>query len=224
MSTDRRDAGPWQYLQSIDFFRELDVARTEDSARHREEDRAVPLRPIATLEIARTQAELAVRCIEKQLPELSPSPIRMARFVFEELGANIVQHSGRASTGFGVAKAFPKLRRLQIAFADAGVGFSSSLSRNPEFAGRIADDSEALQLALSPHVSGVGNRATNMGFGLKLLMDFADRLSGDLWLASGTSILHRRTVAGNQRANLVRSIAPWRGSFVCLDAPLPQPA
>jgi hypothetical protein len=48
----------------------------------------------------------------------------------------------------------------------------------------------------------------------------ADLLGGDVWLASGAELLHRRTVAGGQRANVLRAVVPWPGSWVCLDAPL----
>lgn len=78
----------------------------------------------------------------------------MARFVVQELAANVVQHSGRPETGFGLVQADLASSRLEIAFADAGVGFRESLSRNPELDGRIEDDAQALQIALAPRITG----------------------------------------------------------------------
>jgi anti-sigma regulatory factor (Ser/Thr protein kinase) len=214
-----------RYLQRIDFFAELGVQMSEDCSRHDTDGRFVPLRRITDLKIARSLADQAAEFLETQLPDLSPSPLRMARFVIEELGANIVQHSGRAETGFGVAQAFSKSRSLQIAFADRGVGFLRSLKDNPDLAARIDDDAIALQFALSRGISKSSDKRTNMGMGLKLLLDFSDHLHADLWLASGSAILWRRTVGPNRdfnsRVTTTQPAPQWTGSWVCLEATLP---
>ena len=131
-----------------------------------------------------------------------------------------MQHSGAPRTGFGVVQAFPERKRFEIAFADAGVGFRASLQRNPELQGRIADDGEALQLALSKGLTGGIPLKQNIVMGLGLLQDFADRVGGDLWIASGDALLRRRTSVGNVRTNTLSATAGWRGSWLCLDAPL----
>src|SRR3989442_1649945 len=84
----------------------------------------------------------------RDLPEMPSSVRRWAKFLLEELGVNIVQHSGAPQTGFGMARGEARERHFQIAFADAGQGFFNSVQRNLEFAGRVQDDGEALQLAL----------------------------------------------------------------------------
>jgi hypothetical protein len=175
------------------------------------------LPPIGDLRTARDLADKVADALMEAAPFLSPSIVRLARFVFEELGANVVQHSGLPETGRGFASVDPSSRELELAFADAGVGFRASLQRNPEMAGRIADDAEALQLALSPRVTGTSAPRTNLGIGLKALTDFSDLLGGDMWLASGAALLHRKTTAG-QRTNTVSSIPPWQGSWICLEA------
>jgi hypothetical protein len=177
------------------------------------------LRPVTDLRTARLLADVAADALSEVNPPLSPSIVRMTRFVFEELGANVIQHSGRPETGYGFVAVDPSRRRLELAFADCGTGFRASLQRNPELEGRVSDDAEALQLALSPRISGTSSPRTNMGVGLKLLVDFSDLMGGDLWLASGSAMLQRKSTAG-QRTNLIRTIAPWRGSWICLDAPL----
>jgi len=175
------------------------------------------LQPIRDLKAARVLADRVGDALERLAPPLSPSVVRLTRFVFEELGANIVQHSGRPGTGYGVAVVDPVRRRLELAFADAGVGFRASLQRNPELEGRIADDSEALQLALTPRLSGTAAPRVNMGVGLKALMDFGDLLSAEVSIASGSALLRRATLAG-QRTNVVSSIPPWLGSWISFDA------
>ena len=182
-------------------------------------DRHSVLTPITSLPLARAAAEAVERSLHKRFPEISPSVLRMTRSVFEELGANVVDHTGAPETGFGWADVQLTSRRLHLAFADSGIGFSSSLQRNPELAGRVADDAEALQLALTPRVSGTGPSRKNMGWGLKTLVDLSDLLDGDLHIASGSAMLLRRTRAG-QRTNAIRAIPPWQGAWICLEARL----
>lgn len=177
----------------------------------------MPLRRITDERIARTLADESAECLRQQLPHVATSPLRMARFVFEELGVNIVQHSDAPDTGFGVLQSFAQ--GLEIACADRGVGFLASIQKNPEFAGRIEDEAEALQLALGKGVTGTSEPRRNLGMGLGLLQDFSDRLGGDLWIASGGATLRRRTVAG-ARTTTVRATESWRGSWICVDAPL----
>lgn len=220
--TDDPGSNVWRYMQRIDFFGALGIELPESFERHPPDGRFAPLVRLRDLSTARRHADALSEFLESQLPTLAPSPARMARFVMEELGANIVQHSARPQTGFGLAQAFPKVGRFELAFADRGVGFAASLQRNPELAGRIHSDAEALQIALAPGVSGVGDPRRNMGFGLKLLSSFSDHLGADLWIASGDAVLHRRNSVGSGRMSTVLATPRWRGTWVCLDAPIPQ--
>jgi anti-sigma regulatory factor (Ser/Thr protein kinase) len=206
-----------RYLQRIDFFSQLGVEREEDFATRESAGPSVPLRRIVDLRVARKLADETADFLETQLggPTWS-SLLRAARLVFEELGANVVQHSGRPETGFGVAQAFAGSGRLEIAFADAGIGFLASLGKNPEFTGRLRDDAEAVQLALSKQVTRGGR--SNLGWGLDLLGRFVDRIGGELWIASGDALLHRRDAIPPARANTLQPITAWRGAWLCIDA------
>lgn len=221
LTSDLPHCDAYRYLQRVDFFRELGVEREEVFERHDTGERFVPLGRVLDMATARKLADDTALVLEQQLPDVGPSPLRMARFILEELGANIVQHSGSPRTGFGMAQAFPKLRRIELAFADAGVGFLQSLQRNPEFEDRIEDEAEALQLALSRGLSSRSPGRGNMGMGLELLVKFADLLDGDLRVASGDALLHRRTFVGRERTTVVRQTPGWRGSWICLEAALP---
>lgn len=220
-TTDLPDSAAYQSLRRVDFFTELGVSLEVIGERGDPGGRFVPLRRIRDLRTARIVADQTAQVLESELPEVGPSSLRMARFILEELGANIVQHSARPGTGFGMAQAFPQARRIEIAFADAGVGFLESLQRNPELVGRVADEGEALQLALGRGLTSRADGRGNLGLGLDLLVTFSDLLGGDLRVASGDALLHRRTVAGRERVNSVRRTAGWRGSWVCLEAELP---
>jgi len=208
------------FLAAVDFHRELGVepeASTSASGSGTART-AVPLRRIANLSVAREQADATRALLERLVPAVPPSTVRAAQFVFEELAANIVQHSGEPETGFGIAIADPEARRIQIAFADAGVGFLASLSSNPEFAGRARDDADAIRLALDPRVSRRGRG--NLGMGLFLLASLAERVEGDLWIATGDALLARRAARGTPSEEMSPT-AGWNGAFLCLDAPVP---
>lgn len=220
MSSTAGDA--FAFLASVDFHRELGVepeAPTFAGRGRATSHVAVPLRRIASLAVAREQADATRALLESLVPAVPPSTVRAAQFVFEELAANIVQHSGASETGFGLAIADPEARRIQIAFADAGVGFLASLSSNPEFAGRARDDGDAIRLALDPRVTRPGTG--NIGMGLFLLSSLAERVKGNLWIATGSSLLARRATSDGAHSETFSPTAGWRGAFLCLDAPVP---
>lgn len=220
-STDLPGGDTFRYLQRADFFSELGVELEEVFERHDPSGRFVPLRRIRNLATARTVADQTAEVLESKLPDVGPSPMRMARFVLEELGANIVQHSERPETGFGMAQAYSQSRKIEIAFADAGIGFLRSLQRNPELVGRVDNEADALQLALGRALTSRAEGQGNMGIGLHMLVNFSDAVHGDLWVASGDALLHRRTLVGSERSNTIRHTGGWRGSMVCLLARLP---
>jgi anti-sigma regulatory factor (Ser/Thr protein kinase) len=206
-------------LEGLDFLRELGVETDAAEASRALETGVVPLRRLADLRAVRQLADRTRDFLESRFPGLSPTTLRAAHFVFEELGANVVQHSGRPDTGFGLASADPRTGRIQIAFADSGVGFRASLERNPELAGRIEDDGQAIQLALDRRITSGG--PGNLGIGLSFLGSLAERLGGDLWLASGTALFRQRSAAAGARVANITTTAGWRGAWLCLDAPVP---
>lgn len=176
--------------------------------------------PIRDFRTARRLADTLAEGLEASLPNAAPSVMRAARFVMEELGANIVQHSGRPETGFGTVAASPERDegRFQLAFCDAGIGFLASLARHGEFATRIEGDADAIQLAAEKGLSSVGGRS-NMGMGLGVLADLSDRLGADLWIVSGVAVWHRRSAARGLRVATVREVPRYDGAWICLDAP-----
>jgi anti-sigma regulatory factor (Ser/Thr protein kinase) len=203
----------------MDFFHVLGFEDEPAAARLPPAGRFVELRRIASETIAEETARACEALLREQLPSLASSLRRYARSVIEELGVNIVQHSNAPETGFAMAQAWGgDSPRLQIAAADAGVGFLTSLQRNLEFAGRVEEDGDALQLALTKGLTSTDG-TQNSGFGLEMLRNLADVLGADLLIASGEAMLVRRTIAG-QRTTVIRRVGPWRGAWISLDAPL----
>jgi len=209
--------GPaFEELTRLGFQRELGVESRADAAVPGGDD-ASGLRRLRNLRAVRELADSTRDLLEARQPPLSPTMLRAAHFVFEELGANVVQHSGRPETGFGLARAEPRTARIQIAFADAGMGFRASLEQNPEFAGRIQDEGQAIRLALDRRITRGG--PGNMGMGLYFLATLAEAIEGDLWVASGTALYSSRPSLGGQREVRIDSTVGWTGAWISLDAP-----
>jgi anti-sigma regulatory factor (Ser/Thr protein kinase) len=204
-------------LHGVDFFRELGV-EVEGAPPPTASPRWVALRRLVDLGVSHRQAQATRELLERFVPPIPASTIRAAEFVFEELAANVVQHSRAAETGFGLAVVDPATRRIQIAFADAGIGFLESLQSNPELEGRVAGHAQALRLALDKRVSRGGTG--NIGMGLFLLSTLADRLQGNLSIATGDALLVRRAEGEARTEEIVRT-AGWNGAWLCLDAPVP---
>jgi hypothetical protein len=202
-------------LADLRFFQELGLAEPASPVTP---ERCVPLRRITDLGTARLLADRTRDLLEREQPDLPPSPVRAAQFVFEELGANIVQHSLRTSTGFGLARADLERGRLQVAFADAGIGYWRSLVSNPEFETRIDSHAAAIRLALHRSVTRGGRG--NMGLGLHLFAELAERLRGDTWIASGDALIERSFADPAGPVERCVPIADWQGAWICLDVPL----
>jgi anti-sigma regulatory factor (Ser/Thr protein kinase) len=206
-------------LQRIQFFHALGIEAP--ISRGAPPARSVELRCITDENVAAVVAAEIAAALNEELPDAASSVRRWAKFLLEELGVNIVQHSGAPRTGFGVAHGYARERRFQIAFADAGQGFLSTVQRNPEFAGRVQDEGEALQLALNEGLT-FSTSAANMSVGLGALRAFSDELHADLCIASGEALLHRRTLA-DRRVSTIRTTHGWPGAWICLDAPPATP-
>lgn len=171
------------------------------------------------LEGARRAADTVADALERRVPSLSPSVLRLIRFVFEELCAKVVQHSTAPRTGVGWADVDPAAGLFTLGVTDCGVGILASLQRNPELASRVEDDAAALRLAILPGISGAGPSRRNMGFGLKALVELSDVLDAELRISSGTARLTRRTIVG-RRENRTEAIPNWRGTSIELEARL----
>ncbi len=206
--------GEWQSWNSFHAGDSIHSVQTV-----RERPRSLLFVHTYDLASARRAADMVADALHARSPAFSPSVVRMVRFVFEELGANVVQHSGAPRTGLGWADVDASGKRFALAFADCGVGFRASLQRNPDLTGRIADDAEALQLALTPRISGTASTRSNMGWGLKALVDMSDLLDAELRIASGAAMLTRKTSAA-QRTNVIREIPPWQGCWIAVEATL----
>lgn len=144
------------------------------------------------------------------------SATRSARFVFEEIASNIVAHSRDGVSGFGSAFLDAATDRLEIAFADCGIGILQSLQEDAELARTIETDKEAIELAVRRRISSKSDSRRHSGVGLTQLLRMADDLQGEAHVYSGDAHLTHR-----DETTIVRDSLPhWRGTIVWVSVPL----
>jgi hypothetical protein len=174
--------GSWDNFESTVAEDQPGVSGSLKSA----ERRAICTHP-HNLRMARHAEEFVGDALAARTPPVASSLVRMTRFVFEELGVNVVQHSGKPSTGVGWADLDESSTRFELAFADCGVGFRASLQQNPELSGRIADDAEALQSALTARVSSSTSTRKKKGWPTTSAPRSASHIRSKLLPHKGTS-------------------------------------
>lgn len=112
--------------------------------------------------------------------------LRALHFAFGELCDNAASHSN-SSPFFVAAQRYTGATsgppaRLELAVADVGIGIPSHLRGNPEYAG-IAEDSEAIKLAVRPGVTGTRDRR---GYGFHDILTEAEGVGrGEVIVYSG---------------------------------------
>jgi hypothetical protein len=111
-------------------------------------------------------------------------------YSLREIMRNVVEHSDADRIGF-CAQYWPVKQRVEVAVMDWGVGIRKGLQQNPKL--QPTCDSDAIQLALMPGVSGKGERVkrlrnkdqwTNSGYGLYMTSRLC-RNGGTFFLGSG---------------------------------------
>lgn len=106
-------------------------------------------------------------------------------YSIRELVRNVLEHSGAHTYTFA-AQYWPGRNLAQVVVADAGIGLSASLRSRYE----IADDAEAVSLAVKPGISSQATDSTdydhwgNSGYGLFMTKELCRR-GGSFSLGSG---------------------------------------
>ena len=143
------------------------------------------------------------------------------RYGVSELVDNALQHSECPTGTYVAAQYFPRLNTINTVIADTGVGIRAHLSRHPNYRG-LADDLEALRIALTPNVTGSyissageanqQNAYENQGIGLSVTNHIAKKSGGVLYVWSGTALYR-------SNAGLERMPVAWPGTVVFLSLP-----
>ena len=139
-----------------------------------------------------------------------------------ELIRNALQHSNSATGGVVMAQSNPGSGEVEVIVADMGEGIRKTLGS--AYNGHIEDDTQALNTAIRPHVSGTfepevyGSMKDNAGLGLFITQEIAALSEGIFTLSSGDSILQiKGDEKGNKKTTLKQAEKKgWPGTFAML--------
>jgi anti-sigma regulatory factor (Ser/Thr protein kinase) len=166
--------------------------------------------------------ERAQKILSKELSIDAQASIRFV-MTLSEVCQNIVEHAGRG--GWVAVQTYKWQKRLgrrvvQIAVADAGIGFRRSLEslpgRQPPAPGDRWDDGTALEEAVIRGVSRFRDRGR--GQGLAGARNFLGKWSGKLSIRSGTARI-AIVPAWDEDTPLLEDLAPFPGAQVQITIP-----
>jgi len=115
-----------------------------------------------------------------------PGDLALPAFAaFDELLSNIADHSApsaeRPATSFVQVQQYGQV--IDLAFGDLGVGFLTSLGRNPTHQG-LGSEREAVRRVLLQGLSGLSHESKDRGGGLRHIRQLVQRLGGRLKILS----------------------------------------
>ncbi len=124
--------------------------------------------------------------------------------VFGELANNAVEHADSPIDAYGYVQhyAFEGHLRFVCAIADGGIGIRASLLKNPDHAGSVQSDWQAIEYALVENISVHGN---TRGLGLAHIVELVLPPNRELNISSGSAFLHydgRTKIPSPRSANL----------------------
>ena len=144
----------------------------------------------------------ALSSVDEFTSEFGVEYQKTLRYVLSELLYNLLEHG--PSDFFWQGRRFPtpgilqftwyeKVNELHFIVSDVGIGVKKHLTQT--YPG-LATDEEALRLAIQPEISGTFGRQdpytnrNNAGMGLFLSSNIIRRLRADMYLISGTGVVH----------------------------------
>ena len=169
------------YLERMGLFKILKMKSGIKIIEHDPSGRFIPITQI-------TNANALSVFIENMIPllHLEPEQTKPIRYILSELARNVFEHSQSEKGAILCAQYYKKSNTVRLGIVDAGVGIKKTIDSTYS----TKDDIHAIQLALTPGITGttkrIGGTADNMGAGLffiksiaKVNRDFFMIYSGD---------------------------------------------
>jgi len=215
------------YLTRMGLFKILNVASDIDVVEHEPAGRFIPITQI------RTSTELT-KFITEMIPllHLEPEQAITIGYIVSELARNVLEHSDTENGALLCAQYYKKSNSIRIGIADTGVGIKTTINRSYS----AKTDLEAIQLALTPGVTGTtrrpGGTKQNAGAGLfftksiaSVNRDFFIIYSGHCLyklLRKSTKKMHLNADPFRDRHSKKEDLPYWHGTIVGIDITLDQ--
>lgn len=195
------------YLARMDFYvgHPSNVVLSRPAPSHNRRDRSDAL-----IELARIERSPQVERLMQQVALVSedlggPSVSKACAVAVAEATANVLEHADSNLGAFVAAQRYPG-GGLELAVADLGIGFATSLAKNPAF--RDVSDLKALVRSIEPGVSSIIGDA-GRGLGLPALVEEIAKVHyAELSLRSGAAELIVESKNGKSEKRKV--IHEWR--------------
>lgn len=214
------------YLKRMGLFEFLRVPSDFDILEHDPSGRFIPLTQI------RNSDQLS-RFLTDMVPllHLEPKQAESIRYVVSELVRNVLEHSRSAHGAFVCAQFFQKSNTIRIGIADTGIGIKRSMDQSHV----TSDDLDAIELALTPGVTGTtrreGGTELNAGAGLFFIKSIAYTNRNFFVIYSGTAMYKLLKRTGSKRLVLHanphldrhaenKDLPLWQGTVVGIDLSL----
>lgn len=213
------------YFERMRLFRFLNLNSEMDIVEHEPAGRFIPVTQI------KDSATLG-RFIEDMIPllHLDKQQSQSIKYIVSELVRNVLEHSASPYGAFVAAQYHTKTNTVRLGIVDTGVGIKQTISRF-----HVAKNyKEAIQLALTPGITGTTNREGgtdyNAGAGLfftksisKINKDYFVIYSGDtlfklLRKQGSSTILNSDPFA--DRHTLAEGLPYWKGTVLGVDMTL----
>lgn len=212
-----KDVSAQRYLERIHFSAMVQGLRVE-ADRHlppvRATDQRDSLIELSPFDDYQDVDRLATMVWKKLEGGVDPQVTNALFEAVGEVGNNAAEHSQPGGGGWGIMaaqvyrKGTPE-ERLLFAVGDVGIGIQASLARRH----RVADDGQALEMALKPLVTGTDDKTR--GNGLAEVEHLVTSLRGQVVIRSGSAQVTRRSnYAGDPVA-----VKPMQGTLVGADLP-----
>lgn len=216
------------YLVRMGLFKILNIRSDISVVEHEAAGRFIPVTQI------KTSDELTTFITEMiPLLHLAAEQAQTIGYIISELAGNVIEHAKAENGALLCAQYYKKSNSIRIGIADTGVGIKPTI--NQSYSAKT--DLDAIQLALSPGITGTtrreGGTAQNAGAGLFFIKSIAS-VNRDFFVIYSGSGFYK--LLKNPRAKTVRLYADpfrdrhskesdlpfWQGTVVGVDITLDQ--
>ncbi len=171
------------YLERMGLFKFLNIDSGIKITEHESAGRFIPLTTIK-------DSEELTDFITEMIPllHLSPHQVDSIRYVVSELVRNVLEHADSRQGSIVSAQYHKKSNMIRIGIADRGVGIKKTINHS-----HVANtDIEAIQLALTPGITGTtsreGGTEYNAGAGLFFIKSIAKVKRNFFMIYSGNAM------------------------------------
>ncbi len=228
ITCEKLEARSKHYLERMGLFKMMRVDSGMHIIEHEPAGRFIPLTQI------RTSDELST-FIREMIPllHLDPKQAQPIAYIVSELVRNVLEHAETKNGAILAAQYYTKSNSIRIGIADTGVGIKRTINRSYD----TKSDLEAIQLALSPGVTGTtrkeGGTEQNAGAGLFFIKSIASVNSDFFVMYSGNAMykllkthrtkrMHLHADPFRDRYSKDENLPYWQGTAVGVDITLNQ--